>query len=84
MDIRINEILSRLPLPGLKESVQRHTIAEVIETHLGMRVLPKQITYKDEVVFTRLPPLMKSALQLQKVSIKNKLKELGIIVTDIH
>ncbi|MES2225491.1 MAG: hypothetical protein V4480_01645 [Patescibacteria group bacterium] len=83
MEKRLSDILARLPIPGLKESNDRHTIAEVLSEQLGIPIQPKQIVFKDSILIVSSPPVVKSALHLKRKDILSLLEKKGISIQTI-
>ena len=84
MEKRLSDLLSRLPIPGLKESNDRHTIAEVVTTVLGVPVTPKQLTLKEGKLTLSLPPVVKSAAYLHMKQLVEVLTARGITISSIR
>jgi hypothetical protein len=47
MEKSIRDLIARLPIPGLKESTNRHCIAEILSNTLSIPIKANQITLKD-------------------------------------
>ncbi len=84
MEKSLKDLLSRLPIPGLAESTNRHLIAEEITKLLGIPVKPRQITLKDEILTVSVPPVVKSALQMKQQILLKKLNNEGITVRTVR
>lgn len=79
----ISEFLKRIPIPGLKESTERHEIADVITSVTKVPITARQISFKDNILNVSVPPVLKSALHMHKSEIQNQLLEKRIDVKDI-
>lgn len=84
MERRLSDLLSRLPIPGLKDSNDRHTIAEVISSVLGVSVTPKQLTLKEGRLSLLLPPVVRSAAYLHLKELTETLRTRGIIIVSLR
>lgn len=78
MEKSLKDLLSRLPIPGLTESTNRHLIAEEITNLLAIPVKANQITFKDEILTVSMPPVVKSALYLKQEELFKRLNEKGV------
>lgn len=78
MEQSLKDLLSRLPIPGLKESTDRHLIAEEITNLLTIPVKANQINIKDDILTVSVPPVVKSALHLKQTELFRRLSEKGI------
>ncbi len=78
MEISLKDLIARLPIPGLKESADRHLIAETLTKNLGIPVEPKQITFKDSIVTVAVAPVVRSALQVRQKELLESLEKQGI------
>lgn len=78
MEKSLKDLLARLPIPGLKESNDRHVIADVITKLFNIPVSPKQILVKEGIIIVSVPPVMKSALHLKQSELLSQLQEMGI------
>jgi hypothetical protein len=84
MEKSIRDLIARLPIPGLKESTNRHCIAEILSNTLSIPIKANQITLKDEILTVKVPPVVKSAIQIKQGSIKEKLSKENIEVKTIR
>jgi hypothetical protein len=84
MEKSLKDLISRLPIPGLKESTNRHIIAELLTNELGIKIKPNKIVLKDEILTVSVPPVMKSALQIRQVQIIEKLNKEGLKVSSVR
>jgi hypothetical protein len=84
MEKRLSDLLSKLPIPGLKDSNDRHTIAEVITSILGVPVTPKQLTLKEGRLSLSLPPIVKSAAYLHVKKLTEALRVQGIVIVSLR
>lgn len=66
MEKSLKDLIARLPIPGLKESTDRHTIAEVLSKELQISIRPKQIRIKEGVLTVSVPPVVKSVFQIKQ------------------
>lgn len=80
----ISEFLKRIPIPGLKESTERHEIADVITHITKVPVTARQISFKDNILNVSVPPVLKSALHMYKPEIQKHLLERRIDVKEIR
>jgi hypothetical protein len=78
METSIRDLLARLLIPGLKESHDRHLIAEVLTNELKITFKPANIRCTEGTVFVSTPPVVKSALKLHEQKLLNQLAEKGI------
>jgi len=84
MEKSLKDLLSRLPIPGLKESTNRSIIAAAITELLTIPVKPNQITLKDDIITVSVPPVVKSALHTKQEQLLKKLSEEGITATSVR
>lgn len=84
MEKSLKDLISRLPLPGLKESKDRHIIAEEITKLLGIPVRPNQVSLKDEIISVSVPPVLKSAIQVKQEELLTRLAGEGITATRVR
>lgn len=84
MEKSLKDLLSRLPVPGLKESNDRHTIAELLTKEFSVPIQPKQIMLKDRILTVSVPPVVKSALQVRAQKLKDELLKEDIRVDSIR
>lgn len=84
MEIRISDLLARLPIPGLRESRIRHVIAEEITSLLGIPVRPNQVDFIDGILSIRVPPVVKSALGIRKEELTQRLAPHSISLREIR
>ena len=80
----LSELLKRIPLPGLKESNDRHIIAETITEVIGLSITAKQLSFKDSILVLTVPPVVKSAIYIRKQELQEKLVKKGIEIRDIR
>ncbi len=76
----LNALLARLPIPGLKASNDRHTIADLITQELSIPVSAKQIRFADDIVTVSVQPVVKSALKIHQTQLIECLSKKGITV----
>lgn len=79
----LSELLKRIPIPGLKESNERHIIARAISDTVGIKVSAHQVSFKEGVLIFSLPPVLKSAIHMRKQELKQLLTDKGIEVREI-
>lgn len=84
MEKSLKDLISRLPIPGLKESTDRHTIAEKLTSILRIPIKPSQVTFKDGIITVSVPPVVRSALHLKQEEIQNSLAKEGINATTVR
>lgn len=84
MEKSLKDLLARLPIPGLKESAERHEIARLLSDELGIPVAPGKIVFKDGIITVSVPPVMKSALQMRSAQLLEKLRAQGIKATSFR
>jgi hypothetical protein len=84
MEKSIRDLIARLPIPGLKESTNRHVIAEILTKILSIPVKAHQITLKDEILTIQVPSVVKSALVLHQNRIRDELSKEGLLVKTIR
>ena len=80
MEKSLKDLIARLPIPGLKESTNRHIIAGVLTKTLQIPVRPNQINCKDGIITVSIPPIVKSVIQVKQVQIIDLLTKEGISV----
>lgn len=80
----LKNLVEKLPIPGLKESLHRKIIAEHITIVCGIPVVARSITIRESVVFVVAPPVLKSLLGIRKKEILEQLTKEGITVSDIR
>jgi hypothetical protein len=78
MEKSLKDLIERLPIPGLKESADRHIIAEAITTILSIPIAPKKVAFKDGIITLAVPPVVKSAILINQQCIRESLAEKGI------
>jgi hypothetical protein len=84
MEKSLKDLLNRLPTPGLKESNDRHTIAEILTKEFSIPIQAKQIQLKDRILTVSVPPVMKSALQVRTQKLKEAFFKENINVESIR
>lgn len=84
MERSLKDLLARLPIPGLKESNDRHFIARIVTELLKVPVQANQIVLKDGILTVSVPPVVKSALHTKQIEILTRLQEEGIIANTIR
>lgn len=84
MEKSIRDLIARLPIPGLKESTNRHLIAEVLTKTLSIPFRANQINVKDEILTVQAPPVVKSSLQIHQARILEELQKNDISVKTIR
>jgi len=84
MEKSLKDLISRLPIPGLKESSDRHTIAEVLTNTLSLPIVPKQVHCRDGIITISTPPVVKSAIKMREVQLIEALQKEGIAVNKIQ
>lgn len=78
MERSLKDLISKLPIPGLKESTDRNTIAQAITTLLNIPIKPHQIILKDEIITVSVPPVVKSALHIKQQELLTLLNKEGV------
>ncbi len=81
---RISELLSRLPIPGLKESNDRHTIARILSELIKIPIKANQIVFKDNILTVSVPPVVKSVLHIKQSEIAELLSREGLKVLQVR
>lgn len=84
MEKSLRDLISRLPIPGLKESNDRHTIAQTITHLLNVPIKPNQISLKEGIITVSVPPVVKSALQVKQEELFKILDTEGITVRAVR
>lgn len=84
MEKKLSDLLARLPIPGLKESNQRHTIAEKLTALLKISIKPNQVQLKDSILTVSVPPVVKSALRIKQKEIVEILNREGIEIKELR
>lgn len=84
MEKSLKDLLSRLPIPGLKESADRHSAADILSKTLHIPIQARQIALKDGILTVSVPPVVKSAMQVKQAQIQDLLQKEGIIVTQLR
>jgi len=84
MEKSLKDLISRLPIPGLKESGDRHIIAEILTNTLSIPITPKQISFKDGIVTVSVPPVVKSAIKIREIQLIESLQKEEIVVQKIQ
>lgn len=82
MERSLTDLIARLPIPGLKESNNRHIIAKLLSEKLGIPVKPSQINLKDEILTVSVPPVVKSVIQMKQVELREVIEREGIKVNN--
>jgi hypothetical protein len=77
------DLLLNHKVPGVRDAQIRHAIAEELTELLRIPIVPKQVKYKDADLILAVPPIVKSAIVLNKEKIIAKLAERDIRVTTI-
>lgn len=80
MEKSLRDLIARLPIPGLKESTDRHTIAKVLSDELRIPIKPTQIKVKESIVTVSVPPVVKSVFQIKQNILIESLKKEDIVV----
>ena len=84
MEKSLKDLISRLPIPGLKESNDRHTIAAKLTEILHIPIKAKQITFKDSILTVAVPPVVKSALHIKQGELLEQLAKEGITFNSVR
>ena len=84
MEKKLSDLLSRFPIPGLKESNDRHTIARLLSDLTNIPIKPKQIIFKDNILTVSVPPVVKSMLHIKQTEITELLNKEGLKVLQIR
>lgn len=84
MEKSLKELLARLPIPGLKESTDRHIIAETITELLNIPIKPSQITFRDSIISVSAQPVVKSALQIKQEALLARLRAQDIQASKVR
>lgn len=84
MERSLKDLISQLPIPGLKESHERRIIAESISNLLSLPIKPDQIHFKDGVITLSTQPVVKSALQVRQAELLSLLEKEGISVKQLR
>jgi hypothetical protein len=80
MEKSLRDLISRLPIPGLKDSTNRHVIAETLTKTLRIPVKANQITLKDRILTVSVPPVVKSAIYIKQQELRELLQKEEILV----
>lgn len=80
MEKSLRDLIARLPIPGLRESTDRHTIADALTQSLTISIRPHQIQVKEGFVTVSVPPVVKSAIQIRQHELKELLTKEGVSV----
>ncbi len=83
MERHLSDLLARLPIPGLKESTNRHIVADLLTEILHTPITASQIKIKDEILSLAIPPVLKSAVYLHTEDLLKRLREQNIVVVAI-
>lgn len=83
MEKRLSDLLARLPIPGLKESNERHITAQIITEIIKVPVTPSQIKIKDQTLSLATVPILKNVIIINTSEIIQKLLERNIIIRAI-
>lgn len=84
MEKSLKDLIARLPIPGLKESTDRHTIAEKLTDILHIPIKAKQITLTDSILTVAVPPVVKSALYVKEGELREQLAKEGITINSVR
>lgn len=79
----LSELLKRIPIPGLKESNERHILAQVISDTVNVKISAHQVRFKEGVITLTVPPVLKSAIHMRKDGLIEVMKDKGINVQQI-
>jgi hypothetical protein len=77
------DLLLNHKVPGVRDAQIRHAIAEELTEFLKIPITPKQVKYRDADLVLAVPPVVKSAILLNKEKILAALGERGIRVATI-
>ncbi len=77
------DLLLNHKVPGVRDAQIRHAIAEELTELLHIPIGPKQVKYKDADLVLAVPPIVKSAIILNKEKIIARLSERNIRVATI-
>jgi hypothetical protein len=77
------DLLLNHKVPGVRDAQIRHAIAEELTALLQIPIEPKQVHYKDADLIFSVPPVVKSAILLNKEKIITKLAERDIRIATI-
>jgi len=81
---KLSELLARLPIPGLKESNDRHTIARLLSELIKIPIKANQIVFKDNILTVSVPPVVKSVLHIKQMEITELLSKEGLKVLQVR
>lgn len=84
MEKSLRDLLAKLPIPGLKESNERHCAAEILSTELSLPITPSQITIKENTLSVSVPPVIKSALRIKEKALIERFSKEGISIIRIR
>ena len=77
------DLLLKHKVPGVRDAQIRHSIAEEISELLRIPIEPKQVHYKDADLVLKVPPIVKSAIVLNREKIIALLAERNIRIATI-
>lgn len=80
----LSDLLARHPIPGIRQSAERHSCAEALQEILGLPVTAKQVKYESGVLSLTLPPIVKSALLAQQEVVKAALLSRGLSFVELR
>ncbi len=76
----LSNLLLKYHIPGVRAAENRRICVEEISALSGVPVTSKQVQYKNETLFLSVSPVLKSALYLKQVELKQKLLDRGVLI----
>jgi len=79
----LGELLKSHRIPGVRLAEVRSTCAKVAEGLTSCAITAKQVQYKNQTLFFRVPSVVKTELLLREEDLKAALQALGIKVVGV-
>ena len=70
----LSDLLLKYKIPGVRSSQIRKICAEEVFALTGCRLTPSQLQYRNETLTLSVPPVLKSALLLRQVELKQRIQ----------
>lgn len=78
------DLIAKHPVPGVRQSVERGMVADIISRTLKVPVKPAQLMLEAGVLTLTLPPVLKSAILLKQHELQGELVKDGITLSAIR
>ncbi len=76
----LGNLLLNYKIPGVRDAQVRHVCAQELTKLTGCTVAPSKLNYKQEILYLRLPPVLKAAIFMKQTELTECLKTKGILL----